>query len=455
VYDLPQAGLYYPFDRNQARGLGREWILFHHLKPSAEILDWLDETQPFLLTAVRHPADVLVSLYHHLHKFETGGVDVQEARAMLASPFQRGDIVTDATGSFEEDLECSLRWMRTGRAAAVRYEDLWRDVHLELTRITNLISPVPERKIELAIERCDFSLMRKLAGDYGRFFRSGKAGSWPHELPPEILAEFQRQPYQSLVSELGYSMDPNDPITAAPRIQRPSINPFRKEGSALSDIEEGIEEEFRFDNGVPVAPLIVDLYLALCEKFQWPGNPSATQAGSYFEWLNEPCDITGRDTYNSIRITNLALQLHSLRPDLNQSFLDLRGPARADYADWFVRGGAQEEGLDAHFIQPVRESLKAWAIARSPEDFEPWPWWPKLPNFALHLHRSSPALQAEYPDIKCFDRWSFLEWIVSHQPEANINPDFLGPVQQNLKSLSKLRRVGRYVPGARARIAGA
>ena len=460
IYDLPQAGLFAPFDPKQARGLRPEWVLFHHLQPSREILKWIDEINPVLITAVRHPADVLVSLYYHLREFQAGEIDPIATKKMLSAPFERFDIVSDAKGSFRDDLECSLSWLRTGRAHVVRYEDLWRDVRKELTRLTNLIAPVPERRIELAIERSDFSLMRRLAGDYGRFFRSGNVGSWREDLPRPVIDELGKKPYASIIAELGYSMDPQDPILTAPRVVRPSINPFKKsrasvlEGSVVPESGPEIDEEPRFDNDVPVSPLLVDVYLALCQKYKWEGNPSSTGARSYFEWLNQPCDITARDDHDQVLITNLAWHLHWLRPDLNQTFADLRGPARADYADWFVRGGGEAAELDAAFIEPMRHSLNAWAGARSVHDHEAWAWWPKLPNFAWHLYQQSKELQSVFPDILCFDRWSYLEWIIAHQQPANINPEFVEPVARSLKKLAKLRSVGRFLPGARVRIAG-
>jgi hypothetical protein len=452
IYELPQLGLTVPFDRDQARSLGARWVVFHHVRPSPEILDWIDQTQPFLVSVTRHPADVLVSLYYHVRGFQPGPLDANAVQAMLAGPYERTDIASDAGGSFQDDLECSLSWMRTGRAHIVRYEDLWRDTRRELIRLTSLIYPVPERSIELAIERGDFSLMRRLAGKHGRFFRSGKVGNWLEALPEEVCAELSKDPYRRIIGELGYSMDPTDPIISAPQVPRVSVNPFQKSGG---DILGDSSDEARFDNGVPVVALLVDLYLALCRKHKWAGAPSATGEGSFYHWLNQPCEVTGQDGYARILITNLALELHQLRPDLNQSFRDLRGPARADYADWFVRGGARRVELDPCFIEPMRRHLVAWAGGRSPEDHEAWAWWPKLPNFAMHLYHTSADLRTEFPDVLCFDRWSFLEWIIRHQQEANINPEFVGPVSDSLKRLARLRSVGRYVPGARVRIAKA
>jgi hypothetical protein len=452
IYELPQLGLVVPFDKRQARGLGERWVVFHHLRPSPGILDWIEQTQPVLLSVIRHPGDVLVSLYHHVRGFQPGVIDAKEARAMLTGPYERNDIATDVSGSFLNDLECSLSWMRTGRAHIVRYEDLWRDTHRELTRLTSLICPVPERSIDLAIERGDFSLMRRLAGKHGRFFRSGKVGNWPEALPEDVCAELSNDPYRRVIEDLGYSMNPADPILSAPQVPRVSVNPFKKSGG---DILGDSSDEARFDNGVPVVALLVDLYLALCRKYAWQGEPSATGEGSFYHWLNQPCEVAGQDGYERVLITNLAFQLHRLRPDLHQTFCDLRGPARADYADWFVRGGALKVEIDPCFIEPVRRRLVAWAGARSLEDLEPWAWWPKLPNFALHLYQGSEALRTEFPDILCFDRWSFLEWIVSHQEDADINPEFVGPVSDSLKRLAKLRSVGRYLPGARVRMAKA
>jgi len=108
--------------------------------------------------------------------------------------------------------------------------------------------------------------------------------------------------------------------------------------------------------------------------------------------------------------------------------------------------------LDRAFIDPIRDSLNQWAWARSPDDREAWPWWPTLPNFAMHLYKHSEELQSAYPDILCFDRWSYLEWILEHQQEANINPEYVQQVRKSLKKLAKLRSVGRYIPGARVRV---
>ena len=457
IYDLPQQGLLHPFDPKQAAALGGRWVLFHHVRPTPEILDWIEEINPVLVTAIRHPADILVSLYHHVRRFQAAEIEASALRAMLTSPYERSEILSDASGSFQDDLECSLSWMRTGRVHTVRYEDLWRDAHRELARVTSLICPVPERNIDLAIERCDFSLMRRLAGKHGGFFREGKVGGWPQVLPEDVCEGLCREPYQALIEELGYSMDPADPIIAAPRVRRASLNPFKKSGEVAveeSALEES-PEEARFQNGVPTAALLVDLYLYLCRKCNWEGDPAATGPRSFFEWLNQPCEVGGNGSYGPIMITNAAFQLHSLRPDLRQTFIDLRGPARADYADWFVRAGAQIVELDPHFIEPVRRSLVEWAGTRWQDDYEDWAWWPKLPNFAMHLYHQSQDLQAAFPDILCFDRWSFLEWIIAHQAEADINPEFVEPVAKSLKRLAKLRSVGRFIPGARVGSAGA
>jgi hypothetical protein len=452
IYELPQLGLVLPFDPNQARSLGPRWVLFHHVRPSQPILDWINDIQPVVVTVIRHPADVLVSLYHHVRGFQDGPMDGDALRAMLTGPYERNNIASDAKDSFQDDLECSLSWMHTGLSHVVRYEDLWRDTHGELKRLTSSICPVPESRIDLAIERGDLSLMRRLAGEHGRFFRSGKVGNWQGALPQDVCDQLTQAPYRRIIEELGYSMNPADPIIALPQVPRVSINPFKQSGG---DTLMDRSDEARFENGVMVAPLLVDLYLALCRKHAWQGDPSSTSEGSYFEWLNRPCGVDGQDGYGRILITNLALQVHRLRPDLHQLFSDLQGSHRAHYADWFARGGAEGMELDPCFIEPVRRSLLEWADERAPEDIESWPWWPKLPNFAMDLYRGSPSLRTEFPDVVCFDRWSFLEWIVAHQEEANINPEFVEPVSRSLKKLAKLRSVGRYVPGARVRIAQA
>jgi hypothetical protein len=77
AYRLPQLTLTaWPFDANVLNRQGRSWITHHHYVPTREATDWIHEQKVILITVVGVPADVLVSMYHHVRGFPGGSVDV-------------------------------------------------------------------------------------------------------------------------------------------------------------------------------------------------------------------------------------------------------------------------------------------------------------------------------------------------------------------------------------------
>ncbi len=84
IYRLPQIVLTaWPFDPAAFADAGPRWITHHHYPPSKALLDWINDNSIFLITTIRHPADTLISLYHHIHKFQKDSVDPGVLRKML------------------------------------------------------------------------------------------------------------------------------------------------------------------------------------------------------------------------------------------------------------------------------------------------------------------------------------------------------------------------------------
>lgn len=424
MYDLPKLGLVCPFDRKQAVSLGDRWILFHHFMPDPPILEWIEETQPFVLTTVRHPGDVLISLYHHIHNF-AGSIDQRKVKAMLDSPYERHGIYPPATHTFRDELECSLAWKRTGMTRTVRYEHLRSHTLQTLTSLANWIHPVEQARIEQAIERCDIDLMRKLDEEHRRFFRSGEVGQWKSGLAPEVLDFLAAEPYRSQLTELGYSLvDQEFPSTPEPL---PARNPFRR-----SPV---------FANGAIVAPIIEACYLSLdpATNALWPPVADVGR-GSFFAWLTEPSELGGQGLYFGVPLTRLAHYLYRNRPDLQRAFPDLTGPDRLRYAQWFVQYAAETPlKLHSRFVTPLVDDLSRWAHSRFAGDRTRRPWWPKLTNFTMHVYRSVPKLQLDYPDYLVKDRWNLLHWLAySHNLEPDM-PGFKDGIRADLERCAKLR----------------
>jgi hypothetical protein len=425
MYDLPKLGLVCPFDRTQASSLGDRWILFHHFMPDPPIVEWINEMQPFVLTTVRHPGDVLISLYHHIHNFAAASIDQRKVKAMLDSPYERHGIYPPATHTFREELECSLAWKRTGLSRIVRYEHLRLDTLRTLTSLANWIHPVKQARIEQAIERCDIELMRKLHEEHRQFFRSGEVGQWKGGLSPEVLDFLATEPYRSQLAELGYSPGAQDYPPTPEAL--PARNPFRR-----SPV---------FANGAVVAPIIEACYLSLdpATNALWP-PVGDVGPGSFFSWLTGPSDLLGQGLYSGLPLSRLAHYIYRNRPDLERAFPDLTGPDRLGYAQWFVRYATETPlNLDSRFVTLLDDDLSRWVHSRFPEDRMRRPWWPKLTNFTMHVYRSAPELRRDYPDYLVKDRWNLLHWLAYSHNGGPDMPGFKDGIRRDLERCAKLR----------------
>jgi hypothetical protein len=202
--------------------LGDAWVCHEHYYPTADLRIWARNNQPILITTVRHPADVLVSLCHHAQYYPW-----TDAIKSAVDP-NTGKIGDDVRRYVELllflDLNISIAWMRTKLSHIVRYEDLWKHPVGELTRLTNLIQPVGEDAIVQAVDRCNLSLMREKADPRERpFYRKGGTGHWREELTEEItqlLAEME--PYPLQFAFLGYSLETADHPITTPSNSRPA-----------------------------------------------------------------------------------------------------------------------------------------------------------------------------------------------------------------------------------------
>ncbi len=512
IYDLPKVGLVYPFDRDQAVCLGDRWIAFHHMVPEPALLSWIDESKPHVLTTIRHPGDVLISLYHHLHSFESAVPDLPTLTKMLSEPFERRDIDPYAYHTFYGELECSLAWMRLEMGSVVRYEDLRRAPRNTLKRLTDRVEPVADDRIEQSIARCDLKLMRSLAGKHKAFFRVGAVGEWRETLSPEILAILASPPYAQQLKELGYTLDPTE-LGPTPESDVTGCNPF-------NSLE-------RFDNGVFAAPIIVDFYLSLDPKQNqlWPPIASSGPR-SFLAWCNESSDVAGRDDYSGVPLSRLAHYIYRMRPDLQIAFPDLTCAPRVEFVQWFLRQHHRQYLLESYFTGYLSQALLTWAaepsslpgkglysgvplprfalhvynsdlelqrafpdltgidrasyaewfvgyehdtdIARATAvsmktSFEKWgnskygldvtrrPWWPRMTNYAAYVYESLAGVRQVFPDMLVENRWSFLEWLVDADHGLQVSPGLIDPIRRDLHRLRPIRRWLRRVAGTSSR----
>ena len=439
LYDLSFVGAAWPFDPDQPPLRAERWITQHHYFPTDEVLRWAEAQGVVVVTTIRHPADVLVSLYHHVHRFAPGPVDQRVLRRMLHEDFERTDIVPERLHRpFSHDLECSIEWLRTGASRVVRYEDLHRDPVDALSRLTQGIRPVPLDAIERAIAQCDIDLVRRVAGPVDGFYRQGRVGGWRDVLAPEVIDDLRKTaPYPAQFAALGYRMDPEAPALGGFVAARGIPNPF----TAVT----------HFDNLVAVSPLMVRLFFTVPSAVSSRWLPvSRTDRDSFYAWANAPADGDRPDAAPPIVLTRLALYAYRNRIDVREAFAEITGYQRPDFADWFIRNAAAEFGLDPAFIAPVRASFLAWGTAPAAED--PALVRGRLPAgvplitafaFWLFLYRRLD-LQAAFPHAFGVHRRQFAEWFVRHGiPEMHLDPALAIPVRASLEPRPVRRRLAR------------
>jgi hypothetical protein len=72
IYGLRSITIARQFDADALEQLGAGWIAQQHYRPSPELLVWEHRRGAVFVTTMRHPGDVLVSLYHHVRSLGHG-----------------------------------------------------------------------------------------------------------------------------------------------------------------------------------------------------------------------------------------------------------------------------------------------------------------------------------------------------------------------------------------------
>ena len=142
-----------------------------------------------IIHLVRNPLDVVLSnADYNNHEIETS-IDLMGSSGAAVGNDTVGSV--EVRGSWRENVES---WLETEACPnlLVRYEDLCTDTELWLRRMIEHIGlPVDEARLKQAVERSEFSRLRRQEEENGfaeapektrsgRFFREGRSGQW-HE----------------------------------------------------------------------------------------------------------------------------------------------------------------------------------------------------------------------------------------------------------------------------------
>ncbi len=109
-----------------------------------------------------------------------------------------------------------------------------------------------------------------------------------------------------------------------------------------------------FDNGIPIPEAARRLYLDVSDSGEKFGDPFHTEGtASYFNWLNEPVDVSPDP---ALAITRLWHAIYDLRPDVQAAFPDAFGANREGFIKWAAGSGVKELDLHQSFIPPAWEA---------------------------------------------------------------------------------------------------
>jgi len=174
------------------------------------------QAYPKTIYIVRDPRAALLSYYHHcVH--DTGRTDWPISE-FVDEMIDAGCIRSLEPHLVRWDLQVEAWLDRAGHqpVSVVRYEDLKGDCLGALRKLGEFIGiDHDESLLQLAVERGDFSRMRKdeqrygaesyagEKGERGFFVRKGKVDSWKEEMPAEVVEKIETAFYP-VMKKLGY-----------------------------------------------------------------------------------------------------------------------------------------------------------------------------------------------------------------------------------------------------------
>ncbi len=425
IYNLPICNLSMQFQATEVDTYGERWIGHQHYSPQPELIEWAKQNQVMLITTVRHPCDVLVSLYNYVRN-NSGTPTFFEEVERLLSQIRDEDAKTGLNKNLDEflhnffffELGISLMWLRTGYSKIVRYEDLWCDPVATLQQLTAQICPVSLDRIERAIAECDIKMLRNLYDPQAKFFRKGGIGGWKDILSPQLVEIFEKvEPYPTIFKALGYNLDPHDPFMTRPVKPSSYQNPF--------------SQTRHFDNGAPIPTIAIKLFFSIAssESGRWLPISRTAAADSFFGWLNAPAENDPVRYSGQPLITNLAAYLHRHHPGLQELYPDLYGQHRLDVIEWFLRYASEPYQLEQSFLAPVRASWLAWA--NLPADNLP-DQAPLITNYAARFYRSQPHLQTLYSDLAGSNRADYADWFLRYSSQSyGVEEALLTPMRES------------------------
>ena len=179
-------------------------VLHQHFNPKPEVLAACEALDCHVVTLLRNPYDAFVSFYFYVNRHKRRFQGTASGQ-LIDKPMDHPDVVRFLGHTYRRHLLIARRWMESGRASVLRYEDLHATPLASVRAVTERIEPVSDSQIEKALKACSASQLRKQGGWLKAHIRVAGTGDWEKHLQPVHLEQF-RSKYATLIQSLGYDV---------------------------------------------------------------------------------------------------------------------------------------------------------------------------------------------------------------------------------------------------------
>jgi len=225
LYQLPMVDVSGLVDPREALG-GERFITHQHIRPRRDFLGWGEREGVQFITMSRHPGDLFLSLYHYVQNYgeswrKAGILGQAPSHRLLGEALESQAVYDYLAGPFfDECLQKTWQWLKSGRAIFIRYEDLHEDGQRVLEGLADQLGQVREGEIARTIKKHSFQRMKRFAGrKMKRHFRTGKVGDWANQLKPKHLEAIEKS-HATVLDRMGYHLNPES-VTPSPSQPQP------------------------------------------------------------------------------------------------------------------------------------------------------------------------------------------------------------------------------------------
>lgn len=188
-------------------GKFRDDTIFHqHFSPSVEFFELVASVNCHVVTTIRNPYDVFVSLFYYVQTFKVAYLKSSDAAcALVDKDITHPDTLEYLATHFSDHVSKAIAWVDSKRSLLIRYEDLHEKPLEVVKHLTDQIQPVDSALITRALKQCEADQMRKSDPGLAKHIRSGRMADWPNHLTEAHLAVFESY-YADAIAKLGYDV---------------------------------------------------------------------------------------------------------------------------------------------------------------------------------------------------------------------------------------------------------